>query len=98
VPLSGPPAQRGHLRLAPPPAEPARPDARVLLYFRAAVASLALAFATVVAWTSGALALVPLLWRRSPVGGRLRPLHAREARVIPFQPRRAQPQQQALPR
>ena len=97
MPHSGPPAQR-HLRLAPPPAEPPRADARILLYFRAAVASVALVLATIVAWTSGALALVPLLWRRSPVGGRLRPLHAREARVIPFQPRRAQPQQQALPR
>lgn len=98
MPQSGPSAQRGHLRLAPPPAEPAPADARVVLYLRAAAAWLALGVATAIAWMSGALALVPLLWRRTPVGGRLRPLHAREARVIPFQPRRQQPQQQALQR
>jgi hypothetical protein len=42
---------------------------------------------------STALALAPLLWRRAPVGRRLRAQAPREARVIPFQPRRT-----ALPR
>lgn len=96
MPHSSPPAARGHLRLATLPAEPRRRDGRVLLLARAAAASLALLVVTLIAWTSGALALAPLLWRRTPLGGRLRPLQRREARVIPFEPRRRQ--QQALPR
>jgi hypothetical protein len=60
---------------------------------RALSAALALAFATVVAWLSTAVAMVPLLWRRGPTGRRLRAQAAREARVIPLQPRRT-----ALPR
>jgi hypothetical protein len=89
---------RGHLRLAPPPAAPAQRDLRVLLLARAFAATVALLFATVVAWACTAVALAPLLWRRAPLGGRLRPLRAPDARVIPFPSRRAQPQQQALPR
>jgi hypothetical protein len=70
----------------------------VLLLARAAVAALALMFATLVAWASTAIALAPLLWRRAPLRGRLRPLRAPDARVIPFPQRRPQEQQQALPR
>lgn len=98
MPHSGPPATRGHLRLAPPPTAPAPRDARLLLLVRAAATTVALAFSTLFAWLTTALALAPLLWRRAPVGGRLRPLRAPDARVIPFPQRRAQEQQQALPR
>jgi hypothetical protein len=95
-----PPSNRGHLRLAPPPSTPAPRDARILLVVSAAAATVALVFRTLRAWLSTALALAPLLWRRAPVGGRLRPLRAADARIIPFpQQRRAQEQQsQALPR
>jgi hypothetical protein len=65
---------------------------------RAAAAGLALVIATLVAWWSIAVALAPVLWRRAPLGGRLRPLRAPDARVIPFPHRRPQEQQQALPR
>lgn len=60
---------------------------------RAAFAMLALAWYTVVAWIGVGLALMPLVWRRAPLGRRLRPPPPREARVIPFQPHR-----HALPR
>ena len=93
MPHSPPPSSRAHLRLAPVPAGQARPDGRLLLRLRALGAALALALATVAAWISTALALAPLLWRRAPVGRRLRAQAPREARVIPFQPRRT-----ALPR
>lgn len=82
------PAARGHLRLATAPVERRRRDNRVLLLARAAGATLLLVAATLVAWGSIALALVPLLWRRAPVRDRLRPLRGREARVIPLEPRR----------
>ncbi len=88
MPYRGHPAARGHLRLATAPVERRRRDSRVLLLVRAALAALALVAATVVAWASIALALAPLLWRRAPVRDRLRPLRAREARVIPLEPRR----------
>lgn len=93
MPLPGPPATRGHLRLAPPPAERPRAENKALLRVTGALARLALLFTTLVAWTSTALALAPLLWRRAPLGGRLQPLRTREARILKFQPR-----QQALPR
>lgn len=92
MPLPGPPA-RGHLRLTAPLERRPRPASKTLLLLGAAAATLALHLATAVAWVSSALALAPLLWRRAPLGGRLRPLRPREARVIKFQPRR-----QALPR
>jgi hypothetical protein len=92
---SGPPAARGHLRLAGSPVERRRVrEGRALLLLRAAAAAVALVALTVVAWLSAALALVPLVWRRAPVGVRLRPLRAREARIIPFQ----RPRQKALSR
>lgn len=83
---SGPPAARGHLRLAGPPAERRRvTESRVVLFVRAAAAAVLLAILSVFAWTLAALALLPLALRRAPVGVRLRPLHPREARVIPFE-------------
>ncbi len=88
MPYRGPPAARGHLRLATAPVERRRRDSRALLLVRAAAAAVALLAATLVAWVAIALALSPLLWRRGPVRGRLRPLRAREARVIPLEPRR----------
>jgi hypothetical protein len=88
VPYRGPPAARGHLRLATAPVERRRRDSRVLLLVRALGAAIALVAATVVAWFAIALALAPLLWRRAPVRSRLRPLRAREARVIRLEPRR----------
>jgi hypothetical protein len=94
---SGPPAARGHLRLAGPPAERRRvAESRVVLLARAAAAAIVLFAVTVFAWTLAALAMLPLALRRAPVGVRLRPLHPREARVIPFQrPARGR---EALPR
>ncbi len=92
---SGPPAERGHLRLAGPPVERRRvAESRALLLLQAAAAAAALVLFTFFAWMSAALALAPLAWRRAPVGVRLRPLRPREARVIPFQ----RPRQKALPR
>jgi hypothetical protein len=95
VPLPGPPAARGHLRIAPPPAERPRPEHRALLLLRAGLAALALLAATALAFAAAAVALVPLLARRAPLAGRLRPIRTREARVLEFRPRR---DQQALPR
>jgi hypothetical protein len=91
----GPPAARGHLRVAGPPSE-RRPVAerRALLLLRAAASAVGLALLTLLAVLSAALALLPLAWRRGPVGVRLRPLRPREARVIPFQ----RPTRKALPR
>jgi hypothetical protein len=87
------PVARGHLRLASSPSGRGRLEHRFLLFLRAFGAGLAIAWFTVAAWIAVTLALVPLLWRRAPLGRRLRPPERREARVIPFQPRR-----QALPR
>jgi hypothetical protein len=66
----------------------------VVLLLRAVLAALSLAFLSLLAWLSAVLALVPLAWRRAPVGVRLRPLRPREARIIPFQ----RPRQKAVPR
>ncbi|HET8539790.1 MAG TPA: hypothetical protein VFL83_07950 [Anaeromyxobacter sp.] len=60
----------------------------MVLLVRAAAGGVALLALTLAAWASIAIALAPLLWRRAPVRGRLRPLRAREARVIPLEPRR----------
>ncbi len=88
MPYRGPPAARGHLRLATAPLERRHRDSRVLLLVRAFAAALALLAATIVAWIGIGIALAPVLWRRAPVCGRLRPLRAREARVIRLEPRR----------
>ncbi|HEX9051714.1 MAG TPA: hypothetical protein VF841_14380 [Anaeromyxobacter sp.] len=88
MPYRGPPAARTHLRLATAPVDHRRRDSRALLLARALAAGLALLAGTLVAWLAIALALAPLLWRRAPVRSRLRPLHAREARVIRLEPRR----------
>jgi hypothetical protein len=87
VPHSGPPASRGHLRLAVAVA-PRRVDSRAVLLLRVAAAAIAMLWLTAAAWLSAALALAPLVWRRAPLGRRLRPTPPREARVIPFQSRR----------
>ncbi len=89
----GPNAARRHLRLAGPPAERRRDENRALLFVRAALSTIALYLVTLVAFASAAIALVPVAWRRAPLGCRLRPLRPPEARIIPFQPR-----QRALPR
>jgi hypothetical protein len=65
----------------------------LLLLLRAFASLLLFAWLTAVAWISAALALAPLVWRRAPHGCRVHPMPPRQARIIPFQPRR-----QALPR
>jgi hypothetical protein len=93
----GPPAARGHLKLAGAPVERRRvAESRVALLARASAAAVVLAVVSVLSWTLAALALVPLVWRRAPVGVRLRPLHPREARIIPFE--RVREREKALPR
>lgn len=88
------PLTRGHLRLAPAPAqEPRRRDGRAALAARGLAVAIALGWLALVAWVSAAVALLPLLWSGAPLGRRLRPPAPREARIIPFQARR-----QALPR
>lgn len=92
----GPPAARGHLRLAGPPPERRRvAESRIALLARAAASALALVALTLLAWALAALALLPLVALRRPVGVRLRPLHRPEARVIPFERAR---RREALPR
>jgi hypothetical protein len=93
VPLPGPTVARGHLRLATPPAARRPAENRVILFVRALAVAVGIAWLTVVGIAAATLALLPLLWRRAPLGRRLRPARPREGRVIPFQPRR-----QALPR
>lgn len=93
---SGPPAARGHLRLAGPPAERRRvAESRAVLLVRGSLAAAALVLSTLVALVASALALLPVALRRAPVGVRLRPIRPREARVIPFQRPAAR---KALPR
>ena len=92
----GPPAARGHLRLAGPPVERRRvAESRIVLLTGAAAAAFVLFALTLLAWIAAALAMLPLVLRRAPVGVRLRPLHPREARVIPFERARGR---EALPR
>jgi len=57
-------------------------------WVRALWSMVVLRCATLVAWAAAVLALGPLLVRRAPAGRRLRQRRPREARVIPFQPRR----------
>lgn len=81
-----------HLRLATVPAPQRRGQRRVVLFLRAVLAAFVLTWLTLVAWGAAVVALLPLVWRRAPLGRRLRPPRP-EARVIPFQPGR-----RALPR
>lgn len=90
--LPGSPAARGHLRLANIPSASRRTGSQLMLILRAALAAVVVAWISVIAWVGATLALLPIVWRRAPLGRRLRP-HQRQARVIPFQPRR-----RALPR
>lgn len=87
----GPPVARGHLRLASPALPPRRRDSRLLLLVRAALAALALLAATAVAWIVTLAALAPVAWRRAPLGRRVTPIRAREARIIKLRPRQALP-------
>jgi hypothetical protein len=68
-----------------------------MLLLRAALSALAIFVRSVAARAGAALALVPVAWWRAPLGRRASPIASRQARVIPFQPRR-HPQQQAIPR
>lgn len=88
----GTPFARGHLRLASAPVRRG-PGRWMAAHARAWLSILASFLATLVAWFMATLALLPLLGRRAPVGRRLRRQAPREARIIPFQPRR-----RALPR
>ncbi len=85
---SGPPLARSQLRLATPPTESHRADRRAWLLLRAVIAWFAIAWRTGAAIIGAAFALAPLAWRRAPLGRRVHPVAARQARVIPFQPRR----------
>jgi hypothetical protein len=84
---SGTTLTRGHLRLASAPAATG-PGRRLALQLRGLAATLSVLWSTLQAWWSAAWALLPLLLRPAPVGRRLRQRLRREARVIPFQPRR----------
>lgn len=90
MPLQVPPPGRTHPRLTLVTApEPGRP--RVALFVRAALVRVWLSWVALLALLGAALALLPLAWRRAPVGRRLH--HPpRQARVIPLPPaRRAAP-------
>jgi hypothetical protein len=93
VPTPGPQAARAHLHLASAPAGRRPVESRLALTASALLIAISVTWLTVVAWIAATLALLPLAWHRAPLGRRLRPRPPREARVIPFQPRR-----QALPR
>jgi hypothetical protein len=92
----GPRAARAHLRLAGSLAAPRRAENRALLLARAALAFAVLAILTIAAWAGAAVALAPIVWRRAPLGCRVRPIRPPEARVIQLQPR--QRRQTASPR
>ena len=83
----GTPFVRGHLRLASAPLGHG-PGRRMARNVRAWLITPVAFLAALAAWSWAALALLPLLARRAPVGRRLRQRPPREARVIPFQPRR----------
>jgi hypothetical protein len=97
VQRSGPSVVRGHLRLAPPPGARPATESRARLVLRAVVSTLVVLLRSIAAQLGAVLALAPVAWRRAPLGRRASPLSTRQARVIPFQPRR-HPQQQAIPR
>jgi hypothetical protein len=97
VQRSGSSVVRGHLRLAPPPGARPAVESRARLVLRAVLTTLVVLLRSVAARIGAALALAPVAWRRAPLGRRASPLASRQARVIPFQPRR-HPQQQAIPR
>lgn len=77
---------RGHLRLASGPARSS--GSRLAKHARAWMAALSALIGTVVAWCLALPALMPVLIRRAPIGRRLHQRRLREARIIPFQPRR----------
>lgn len=79
---------RGHLRLASGPTAPG-PGKRLALRLHALIATLAVLWSTLIAGLSTLLALLPLLFHPAPVGRRQQQRRPpREARIIPFQPRK----------
>jgi hypothetical protein len=91
-PGTGTPVARGHLRLATRSEASRRSGGRLVFALRSILVAAAVLWISTVAWLGATLALLPLVWRRAPLGRRLRPRPSREVRVIPFQPRR-----QAMP-
>jgi hypothetical protein len=86
VPSSGRPHPRLTIVVAPEPAAP-----RIALVARALLARLWLVWLGFLAVLGALAALLPLAWRRAPLGRRLHPPR-REARVIQLPPaRRAAP-------
>ncbi len=90
MPFQVPPPGRAHARLTlvitPEPDSP-----RAALFLRATLIRAWLLWVALVALLGAAVAMIPLAWRRAPVGRRLH--HPRRpARVIPLPPaRRAAP-------
>lgn len=95
MPQPGSESARAHLRIATVPVARRRADGRALLFLRAALVALQVAFLTVLGWVAATLALLPLAIRRVPLGRRLRPAARPTARIIPFAPRA---RAKALPR
>jgi hypothetical protein len=62
-----------------------------MLVLRTILVAVAVLWTSAFAWMGATLALLPVVWRRAPVGRRLRPRPSRDARVIPFQRRQAVP-------
>lgn len=80
---SGHSLARGRLRLAwAPGAAPAR-ESRVLLWLRAVLITAWGLLAGLAARAGAAVALLPVVWHRAPLGQRRLPAR-RQARVIPF--------------
>jgi hypothetical protein len=91
------PTTRGHLRLATAPPAPRSDAPRPLLLVRAAAAFVVWLWLGLAARLAAAVALLPLALRRGPLHPRAGVPRVREARVIPFQRPRREPQR-ALPR
>jgi hypothetical protein len=83
---------RGRLRLAWAPGTLTARRSRALLWLHALLAEVLLRLTGAVLLIAAAVALLPVLRRRAPLGRRLRPAQ-REARIIPFHPA-----QRSLPR
>ncbi len=80
---SGHSLARGRLRLAwAPGTAPAR-ETRALLWLRAILITLWCLSTSLVARIGAAVSLLPVIWRRAPLGSRRRPAR-RQARVIRF--------------
>jgi hypothetical protein len=82
---SGQSLARGRLRLASAPGALAARRSRALLRLQALLAAVLLWLIGAILRIAAAVALLPVLRRRAPLGRRLRPAHL-EARIIPFHP------------